>query len=220
MVHLSGLVRSLTPARPPITMQVFPSAGGEPVKLIMRPSGLTAGSLDSLRRRCRVRARGNSRCAPAARITVEQRLEVVRSAPRRVLAPVSVSDPPVRLFIMGGGSGRKTPDGRLDHGGHWRDEADWPIPDLRMTSYFSHRGGRASRPSRLRSRSREPLTYDFDPAHTRCPPWAAPSLQGSLSCAAAVTTSARGPNFMARANLYLPVEGAAGCSGLPDRSSD
>lgn len=35
---------------------------------------------------------------------------------------------PVRLFVMGGGSGRRTPTGRLDHGGRWREESDWPPP--------------------------------------------------------------------------------------------
>ena len=31
-------------------------------------------------------------------------------------------EPPVRIFVMGGGSGRKTAGGHLDHGGRWRDE--------------------------------------------------------------------------------------------------
>lgn len=30
-------------------------------------------------------------------------------------------EPPVRLFVMGGGSGRKTAAGKLDHGGRWRE---------------------------------------------------------------------------------------------------
>lgn len=34
--------------------------------------------------------------------------------------------PPVRYFLMGGGSGRRTPQGRLDHGGTWRSAAQWP----------------------------------------------------------------------------------------------
>lgn len=34
--------------------------------------------------------------------------------------------PPVKLFIMGGGSGLRDRDGRLDHGGAWRDETHWP----------------------------------------------------------------------------------------------
>lgn len=37
------------------------------------------------------------------------------------LAPAGTTEPPppVRYFLMGGGSGRRTPEGRLDHGGHW-----------------------------------------------------------------------------------------------------
>ena len=34
---------------------------------------------------------------------------------------------PVRIFVMGGGSGRKTALGKLDHGGRWREEHEWPL---------------------------------------------------------------------------------------------
>lgn len=50
-------------------------------------------------------------------------------------------EPAVRLFIMGGGSGRKNAAGRLDHGGRWRVEADWPIPDTRWTPWYLHVDG-------------------------------------------------------------------------------
>ncbi len=43
---------------------------------------------------------------------------------------------------MGGGSGRKTPEGRLMHGGRWRTEAAWPIPDARVTAFHLHGDGR------------------------------------------------------------------------------
>ncbi|HLQ17029.1 MAG TPA: hypothetical protein VK256_14370, partial [Candidatus Eisenbacteria bacterium] len=43
--------------------------------------------------------------------------------------------PPVRLFVMGGGSGRKLPSGRLDHGGRWRDENEWPLRRALPTPY-------------------------------------------------------------------------------------
>src|SRR5260370_29626672 len=29
---------------------------------------------------------------------------------------------PVRIFVMGTGDGRKTAEGKLNHGGYWRDE--------------------------------------------------------------------------------------------------
>ena len=36
-------------------------------------------------------------------------------------------DPPVEIFVMGGGTGRKTASGLIDHGGNWRSEQEWPI---------------------------------------------------------------------------------------------
>ena len=50
-------------------------------------------------------------------------------------------EPPVRLFVMGGGSGRRLPSGRLDHGGRWREEREWPLPRARVTPYYLHAGG-------------------------------------------------------------------------------
>src|SRR5688500_15861232 len=73
------------------------------------------------------------------------------------------AEPRVRLFVMGGGTGRKNAAGRLDHGGRWRAERDWPIPDTRRTPYYLHRSG-------LLSRAKQPddFTWDeyrFDPRH-------------------------------------------------------
>lgn len=72
-------------------------------------------------------------------------------------------EPTVRLFVMGGGSGAKNAAGRLQHGGKWRAEADWPIPDTQWTPYYLHADG-ALTPSlpTAASASRE---YAFDPKH-------------------------------------------------------
>jgi putative CocE/NonD family hydrolase len=48
------------------------------------------------------------------------------------------AEPPVRIFVMGGGSGRRNGDGRLDHGGRWRIAADWPLPQTRWTKFYLH----------------------------------------------------------------------------------
>jgi putative CocE/NonD family hydrolase len=45
-------------------------------------------------------------------------------------------EPAVRVFVMGGGSGLKTSAGRLDHGGFWRDAADWPLPGTQWTRFY------------------------------------------------------------------------------------
>ncbi len=44
-------------------------------------------------------------------------------------------EPAVRNFVMGGGSGHKTAAGRLDHGGFWREAADWPLPGTEWTRF-------------------------------------------------------------------------------------
>jgi putative CocE/NonD family hydrolase len=54
---------------------------------------------------------------------------------------------PVRIFVMGAGEsgdGRPNYQGRLNHGGAWRDETDWPLPDTRFTPYYLHAGGALS----------------------------------------------------------------------------
>ena len=44
-------------------------------------------------------------------------------------------EPAVRVFVMGGGSGRRTNDGRLDHGGFWREAQSWPLPQTEFTGF-------------------------------------------------------------------------------------
>jgi putative CocE/NonD family hydrolase len=50
-------------------------------------------------------------------------------------------EPPVKLFIMGTGSGRKTVDGHLDIGGYWRFEKEWPLKRTQYRKFFLHGDG-------------------------------------------------------------------------------
>ena len=68
--------------------------------------------------------------------------------------------PAVRYFVMGGGTGRRLPSGRMDHGGRWRETRGWPPPESRpLKLHLAHD----------QSLRREPppaegaLAYDFDP---------------------------------------------------------
>ena len=70
-------------------------------------------------------------------------------------------EPPVRLFIMGGGSGRKNADGRLEHGGRWRTEQHWPLGRTLYTPYYFYGDGSLS--PEVPEADAPPLTYDFDP---------------------------------------------------------
>ena len=53
-------------------------------------------------------------------------------------------EPPVRIFVMGGGNGLKNHDGRLNHGGYWRDEQEWPLARTIYTRFYLHAGGSLS----------------------------------------------------------------------------
>ncbi len=72
-------------------------------------------------------------------------------------------DAPVRLFVMGTGDGHKDADGRLFHGGYWRDAQTWPVPGTRLVPYYFHADGalRTARPAQAVSST----TYTFDPRH-------------------------------------------------------
>lgn len=76
--------------------------------------------------------------------------------------PAKAAEPPVRLFVMGGGDGRKSPEGRLNHGGAWRSEAAWPIPDRRETPFYLHADGGLT--AKKPTADTAALTYDFDPS--------------------------------------------------------
>lgn len=69
---------------------------------------------------------------------------------------------PVRLFVMGGGSGGRDSMGRLMHGGRWRDEQEWPLARTQNTILYLHPGGTLA-PERAPSDG-APDQYDFDPS--------------------------------------------------------
>ena len=55
--------------------------------------------------------------------------------------PNGVEDePPVRIFVMGGGDGRKT-KGKLAHGGRWRTHGQWPVERAGQTDNFLYSDG-------------------------------------------------------------------------------
>lgn len=79
---------------------------------------------------------------------------------------------PVKLFIMGGGSGRRRQeDGRLDHGGKWLKTTDFPIPGTKEINYHL-RNDKTLAPT---SEAAAALTFKFDPHNP------VPSLGGSLT---------------------------------------
>ena len=88
--------------------------------------------------------------------------------------PTSVDAwPPIRLFVMGTGDGRKTPNGRLYHGGYWRNATAWPLPDTTFVRYFFHADGRLD--TTAPAAGIEPTTYRYDPLNP------VPTIGGAFS---------------------------------------
>jgi hypothetical protein len=82
------------------------------------------------------------------------------------------ADPPVRVFVMGGGDGHRTPAGRVFVGGHWRDEQTWPLPSAVATPFYLHAEGGLSREA---PGAAAPTSYRFDPKRP------VPTLGGNVS---------------------------------------
>ena len=127
-------------------------------------------------------------------------------------------EPALRLFVMGGGDGKRAVNGRIAHGGRWRNENEWPPARTRFTPYYMHHDG---------SLSQQPpdqddcsTTYTFDPGNP------VPTIGGQLSAfydAGSLPTGIDDPEVVPRqsrvkelvpAGAFDQVEGPAifGCS--------
>ena len=69
---------------------------------------------------------------------------------------------PVQIFVMGGGSGRRTELGKLDHGGGWRDEQEWPLARAVPTTLHLHGDGSLSPDAPAADADPRRFTYDPD----------------------------------------------------------
>ncbi len=82
-------------------------------------------------------------------------------------------DPPVLLYVMGTGDDRRTPKGRLNHGGYWRAEREWPLARARSRTLYLGAGGGLS--AAAPSVEASTTSYTFDPRHP------VPTIGGNIS---------------------------------------
>ncbi|AGA29893.1 CocE/NonD family hydrolase [Singulisphaera acidiphila] len=82
-------------------------------------------------------------------------------------------DPPVLIYVMGTGDDRKSATGRLQHGGFWRAEREWPLARARATSYYLRGDGTLT--TTAPSEDSSQTTYTFDPRHP------VPTIGGNIS---------------------------------------
>jgi len=115
-------------------------------------------------------------------------------------------EPTARLFLMGGGSGTKNADGRLDHGGRWIKADHWPVPEADELVLHLHADGQLS--SATPDSDVAPFVYDFDPANP------VPTIGGSLTSGQPVFEGGgydqrEGPQFYGSKNPGLPLTARA-----------
>lgn len=92
---------------------------------------------------------------------------------------------PVRIFTMGSGDGRRIVSGapgfgsdypgRINHGGYWRSEPDWPLPGTLDTPYYLHED--ASMGPDMPKAEESSTQYVFDPTNP------VPTMGGGISAA-------------------------------------
>ncbi|HEY5301681.1 MAG TPA: CocE/NonD family hydrolase [Acetobacteraceae bacterium] len=119
-----------------------------------------------------------------------------------VVKGTPLDEPAVRVFVMGGGSGRRTAAGHLDHGGRWLTATDWPIPSTEFVAYHLHGDGTLD-PSSPASDA-PPLSYDFDPRRP------VPTIGGAMSSLEPVARAGtwdqtEAPAFFGCVPPYLPL---------------
>ncbi|MGH7211379.1 MAG: CocE/NonD family hydrolase, partial [Acetobacteraceae bacterium] len=119
-----------------------------------------------------------------------------------VLKGAQLDEPAVRVFVMGGGTGRRTAAGHLDHGGRWLTATDWPIPRTEFVAFHLHGDGTLD-PSPPASDAR-PLSYDFDPRRP------VPTIGGAMSSLEPVASAGtwdqtEAPGFFGCTPPYLPL---------------
>jgi putative CocE/NonD family hydrolase len=108
----------------------------------------------------------------------------------------------VRLFVMGGGSGRRNADGRLEHGGHWRAETTWPLTRARPTPYYLRAGGALS--TTAPDGAAPPFRFRYDPASP------VPTIGGTVTSGQPIMVGGafdqrEAPAFFGSRPPYLPL---------------
>jgi putative CocE/NonD family hydrolase len=80
---------------------------------------------------------------------------------------------PVVLYIMGTGDDRRSPAGRLRHGGYWRAEREWPLARAKPWALYLQGDGTLSQTSPVVTSGS--TTYTFDPFRP------VPTIGGNIS---------------------------------------
>ncbi|MGN6319165.1 CocE/NonD family hydrolase [Trinickia sp.] len=89
-------------------------------------------------------------------------------------------DPVARIFVMGGGSGARNAQGRMEHGGRWIKSSQWPLPATRLTPFYLCADGSLTTSRDALDAQPNAISYAFDPSDP------VPTIGGALTSGAPV----------------------------------
>lgn len=115
---------------------------------------------------------GEAEFGPEAKVDIQQLEQAWMDRWLKGIKNSVDQDDPVRIFVMGGGDGHRTPEGRIYVGGAWRTEKEWPLKRAVATPYYLH-ADHTLGPEK--PKSERPLQFTFDPEHP------VPSVGGNVS---------------------------------------
>ena len=111
-------------------------------------------------------------------------------------------DSPIKIFVMGSGDGHKTKDGRLFHGGYWREETQWPLKNTNFVEYYLNNENVLSK---SKPKGNYSTSYIYDPENP------VPTIGANISSLAGVTPLPPGtknpidiPTALRRYNIVNP----------------
>jgi predicted acyl esterase len=105
-----------------------------------------------------------------------------------------LAEPPIRLFVMGGGNGKRNKQGRLNHGGQWRHEHEWPLARAVYTKYYLA--------SENLLTSKPPEEKDASASYTYDPNDPVPTIGGNLSAIYTLLPPPQGYQELAQLSDY------------------
>ena len=73
-----------------------------------------------------------------------------------------MQEPPVHVFIMGGGNGLRSPSGRMEDGGQWVPMSAWPPSNATIKAFYLRGDNTLSEQTPA---SETASVYEFDPSH-------------------------------------------------------
>jgi hypothetical protein len=113
-----------------------------------------------------------------------------------------MDEPPIKIFVMGGGDGRKNGQGRMNHGGRWRYEHEWPLARTQYTPYYLHSSGRLS--LEKPAAGDPPDSYLYDPRNP------VPTIGGNMSSLAGLMPRPEGAREIPVEMREIDIIGIAG----------